>query len=160
MTLSYAHERQVVTKGDSKKLWYTDEIHLARRKRRRLERKFNKTGLEIDRQLFEEQSRLVVHMIDNAKRDFYNLKFETADRKETFSLIDGLLGKNRPSHVPPGKSSQSLADQFAEAQRFHLGQQWYHGFSTKAWRYAATVCLWDNTRSPELISLLAALDWY
>ena len=43
--------------------WFDDDIHEARRKRRMLERKWRKSGLEIDRQLFVHSSQLVSQMI-------------------------------------------------------------------------------------------------
>ena len=47
--------------------WYTPEIDTAKKLRKQLERRWRKTNLEIDRQLFKSQRMVVVNMINDAK---------------------------------------------------------------------------------------------
>jgi hypothetical protein len=108
----HAPPRTVTLKGQNLKPWYGDEIHEARKKRRQLERKSKKTGLEIHQQMFREQSRTVVTMINNSKSAYYSGKLLAADCKETFCLINGLLSYNLGSPLPPSMSDQVLADDF------------------------------------------------
>jgi hypothetical protein len=108
----HAPLRMVKVKGESQKAWYNDDIHDARRKRRQLERKFLKSGLEVDKQILREHSEVVVRRINQAKRDYFQNKLLCANSKETFNVISGLLSANQDKALPTGKSSQELADSF------------------------------------------------
>ena len=83
--------RTITIKGDSLKPWYNDSIHEARQRRRQLERKATRSGLEVHRQMLAEQTRTVVHMINSSKSSFYQEKLTTADSKETFRIISSLV---------------------------------------------------------------------
>ena len=51
--------------------WYTPEVAEQKRKRRGLERKLSKTGLEVDRENYAHQCRVVINLIDNLKSSYY-----------------------------------------------------------------------------------------
>lgn len=103
----------VKVKGESQKPWYSEEIHVARQKRRQLERKFLKTRLEVHRQMFEEHSRLVVKLIDSKKSEFFKNKFQAASMKETFNLVKDLLMADSEKILPSSSNPQDLANAFA-----------------------------------------------
>ena len=103
----------VTIKGESKKAWYDDKIHEERKKRRQLERQLRKTGLEVHRQMLHEHSKTVVHMINCAKSSFFQAKLQAASSKDTFKVINGLLGANHDVILPTAESNQELADKFA-----------------------------------------------
>jgi hypothetical protein len=52
--------------------WYTDEIKVAKIKRRKLERTWRNTRLTIDRQLYIDQCNMVKNLITKAKNEFYS----------------------------------------------------------------------------------------
>ena len=51
-------------------------------------------------------------MVNCAKSSYYQQKLQTADIKETFRLVNGLLGADQPVNLPSADSTQELADQF------------------------------------------------
>ena len=51
--------------------WYNDNIHVERRVRRRLERKWRKTRAEEDHEKFLTQKNSVTQMIKDAKIDYF-----------------------------------------------------------------------------------------
>jgi len=94
------------------KPWYTDEIHVARRKRRQLERRFRKAPIEINRQMFLEHRHTVVKMIDEAKKSYYKKKLSESSPRDTFRVVDELLNPGTSKALPSAHSSQSLANKF------------------------------------------------
>ena len=79
--------------------WYTDAVRAAKKKRRQIENKWRRTHLEIDRQLYCEQKKLVIHLIERAKSNYYNELFadHSKDQKQIYRLTDKPLHKNKSS---------------------------------------------------------------
>lgn len=109
---THAPERTIRLKGTVSKPWYTDEIHLARQMRRRLERRYIKSGLEIHKQLWKEQERVVVALINKKKAEFYIERFQLSDSKDTFKILRELLTYSKEEVLPSSDSRQQLADTF------------------------------------------------
>ena len=110
----HAPLRTIRLKGEEPKPWYTEHIHKERQKRRQLERQFHKSGLEIHKQIFREQSLAVVRLIDDAKTNYYLTRFQAASSKETFKLLNDVMGTSGDITLPPVSDPQQLADQFAD----------------------------------------------
>ena len=108
----HAPMRTITLKGEVKKPWYDTDIHQARKKRRQLERKYRKTNLEIHRQMFKDQSQVVFDLINQRKAVFFQQKLESADSKDTFRLVKGLLHPNMEASLPSSSGDQALADNF------------------------------------------------
>jgi hypothetical protein len=94
------------------KPWYSDTIHDARRKQRQFEQKLRKAPIEINRQLFLEQRREVVKMIEEAKKSYFKQKLSEATARETFQVVDDLLNPGSSRKLPSADSPQSLANDF------------------------------------------------
>ncbi|XP_072015021.1 uncharacterized protein [Amphiura filiformis] len=93
--------------------WYGKEIHEARRVRRKLEKKWRRTGrLEVHHQLYLDQHKLVNTMIESAKKAYFRDKLKNADSKSAFRTINGLLNNNNKT-LPTHDSLQCLCDDFA-----------------------------------------------
>jgi hypothetical protein len=110
-------ERVVKVKGETTKAWYTDLIHEARRKRRTRERKYRKTGLEVHKQLLQDQRLVVVSLVDKAKSTYFQNEFANADSKKAFKLLGNLLNVKPPALSTledPRTLSESLAAFFTE----------------------------------------------
>ena len=82
--------------------WFNEAIRAAKCKRRDLERKWRKSKLEIDRQLYCHQRQVVKHMIENAKTSYYSTSVENCygDQKSLYSVINNLLHKNKETVLP------------------------------------------------------------
>ena len=101
-------------KGDSMKPWYNEEIHEARMVRRKLERQYLKSGLTVHKLMYQEQSASVVHRIKCSKSLYYQDKLASADVKETYKLINGLICPNTGDTLPPSTSDEALATRFVQ----------------------------------------------
>ena len=94
--------------------WYTENIGEAKRRRRRAERLFRQTKLEIHKQLFINEQKLVNDLCSKAKQDYYNRKITEAERdsKELFKLSKQLLCKTNRATLPSHSSCKELANKF------------------------------------------------
>ena len=63
----HAPEKTITLKSGIPKPWYDDELHEQRRMRRRLERKYKKTGLTMHKEMLQQQSKSVVALINGKK---------------------------------------------------------------------------------------------
>ena len=63
----HAPKKTITLKPGGEKKWYDDEVHEARRKRRRMERKFKKTNLTVHKEMLKEQSKAVERVCHRAK---------------------------------------------------------------------------------------------
>ena len=114
ITDKHAPTKKITIKGDGSKPWYSDEIHKARVVRRRMERKYRRTGLAIHKQIYLDHSKKVMELIKQSKRKYFHDKFACSSTKETFKLINNLLHSNTSKVLPTGKTDQELAESFSE----------------------------------------------
>ena len=71
--------------------WYNQDLRQVKREKRRLERKFKKSGLTVDQQQFESKCTEYNSLIETTKAHFYKSKIEHTNRNQLFRLIDGFL---------------------------------------------------------------------
>ena len=113
---SYAPSiEQVVTKRPLA-LWYTPEIKAKNTKRRKLERKWRRSRLTIDRELYVRQCEVVKELIESAKHSYYTkiIDQHQSDHKVLFSTFARVLLVNSEKHHPESSSSNQLANSFAD----------------------------------------------
>ena len=112
----HAPLKQKVLTVRPKAAWYKDEIAFAKRSRRKLERQWRNTRLEIHRQIYKEQCNVVSKLIHQARQQYYNglILEHASDQKALFQVIDKLLNKKRDSPLPSHDSAVALAEKFAE----------------------------------------------
>jgi hypothetical protein len=110
---SHSLLKSAIPKGVTRKDWYNDAIHEERKKRRRLERKYKKSNLEIHRQMLKEQNDAVVKLINQRKAEFYNGKLNDADNKDMFRILNSLLNASPTGPLPTAISDQVLAELFS-----------------------------------------------
>ncbi|XP_072024913.1 uncharacterized protein [Amphiura filiformis] len=93
--------------------WYNENVHIQRRERRRLERKWRKSRKEEDYEAFQTQKELVNKSIITAKTEYFSDKFSNANAKDMYATINGLLNKSTKA-LPAleSKSEKELADDF------------------------------------------------
>jgi exonuclease III len=94
--------------------WQTEEINLARRERRQAERKWRKTQLTVDREIYKHQRQKVIRLIEQAKTHYYTglIHEQSVDQKALFKLVKSLMGQNEATPLPPHESSKDLACAF------------------------------------------------
>jgi hypothetical protein len=93
--------------------WYNDNIHAARRVRRQLERKWRKSRLEEDHEVFVAQKDHVCKLINDSKIAYYSEKCTNASVKDMYVTINGLLNKPRKV-LPDCDSNKDLANSFSD----------------------------------------------
>ena len=92
--------------------WYNSNIHEARRIRRKCEKKWRKTRLEVHHQLYIEQNRTVNCRIEEAKKQHISEKLQSAsDTKTVFKIVNGLLN-NTSKVLPAYECAQDLSNDF------------------------------------------------
>ncbi|KAJ8049803.1 hypothetical protein HOLleu_02710 [Holothuria leucospilota] len=95
--------------------WYDEIISSEKKKRRKLEKKWRKSRLEIDRQLYKQQKQKVISLIKSAKLNYYKNLCAThsKDQKKLFNIINKLLHKRHEISLPDCESDEELANKFS-----------------------------------------------
>lgn len=95
--------------------WFNSTIGKAKRERRKAERKWRKTKLTIDKEIFRESHEQVITLINEAKKDHYQSKVKNAkDQKALFKVVNTLFNHSKDLSLPQHESSQILANKFNE----------------------------------------------
>ena len=98
--------------------WYNQELHDAKHLRPKLERRWRKSRLTIDHEIYRTQCSLVNKLLRHARINYYSEKLEACgrDQKSLFKVTNTLLGKANvaalPSDRPSGKIAQDFSDFF------------------------------------------------
>ena len=96
--------------------WYNNEIASQKTLRRKLERRWRRTKLDIDRQAYTNQCVRVQDLIINSKMKFYSKLISEArdDQKSLFSYVSRLLHRKPEVLYPVCSSDSILANSFAD----------------------------------------------
>ena len=94
--------------------WYTQEIALARQKRRQLERHWRKTKLTVDREMFVTQKLLVNSMLASAKAKYYTdlVKSQSHNPRQLWETINSLSGNVKSKVLPDHENISTLVNDF------------------------------------------------
>ncbi|ELU14778.1 hypothetical protein CAPTEDRAFT_210004 [Capitella teleta] len=88
--------------------WYNEQIREAKQGRRRAERRWRGSQLQVDKEIFIEHRHKVNKLIDVSKRDYYrNLITSCSDSKQLFRVLNQLLGRKREAQPPEKNSSRA-----------------------------------------------------
>ena len=92
--------------------WFDDSLRTAKQAKRRLERKWRSTRLEVDRQMYKEECENYQRLLDKAKSSYHSTRLSNCDQRELFKEVDKMTNGKRPIVLPkiPMGSSESLAD--------------------------------------------------
>ena len=94
--------------------WFNSHIWHAKVMKRRLERKYRKSGLEADLEKYKEQCKTVKLLLTKHKTEFYSCKINQGrnDIKKLYDLSKTLLGEVKQPKLPESDSDQLLAETF------------------------------------------------
>ena len=83
--------------------WFSEEIKLERRIRRRLERKWRRSGLPEDRIRFIEQNRIDNQLLFSARSQYYTkiIDENCLNQRKLFGIVSKLLHSNPAPLYPP-----------------------------------------------------------
>ena len=95
--------------------WFTYDLSLEKRKKRRLERRYRNTGITEDALLFKEQSARYCQLLSTTRETFYNSKMveNAGDQKALFSVVNKLLHRKSETHLPAYDNLNELTNRFA-----------------------------------------------
>ena len=80
--------------------WFNDELRSAKQAKRRFERKWKTSGLEIDKQIFKEQCDAYTSLINEAKKNYHINKLSSYDQHSLFREVDKLTYGRMPAVLP------------------------------------------------------------
>ena len=94
--------------------WLTETIRTERRERRKVERKWRSTKLELHRELYVIQRNKVNQLIIEAKRAYFNKKIRDSPNasKDIFKIINKLTSQDSNKTLPTHISDSQLARDF------------------------------------------------
>ena len=89
--------------------WYNENIMTEKRKRRKLERRWRRTGLAEDRVRFIDQCRVVNKCVEKARMDYYSgvIAENQSDPKRLFATFDKLLHRKSKAKLPHSEDHES-----------------------------------------------------
>ena len=93
--------------------WYSKTIHDAKRVKRRSERAWKKSGLEVHRQIFQKDCKNHRKLLNKAKTDFYRDEIASCDSRQLFRKVANMSrGSSHPTR-PAGDDMNEIANSFA-----------------------------------------------
>ena len=94
--------------------WYTNDMLICKREKRRLERKKERTKLQVDQDIFNEKCREYHALIEKGKRNFIKNKITECggDAKKLFRTTNQLIGASVDAVLPDHQSEEELAEDF------------------------------------------------
>lgn len=96
--------------------WLTPEIQMEKVTRRRLECRWRKTRLTVERELYTQQCAVVCKLIRGAKERYYSelIADLSSDPRELFRTLETLLNGKTERLYPPVTSLEVLPNRFAD----------------------------------------------
>lgn len=92
--------------------WFNDELHSAKQEKRRAERRYVSTGLEIHKQIYSDCCKSYNKLLTSVKTDFYNTKISSVDQSQLFKLVSQFFHSNKNIPLPKHETLESLVDDF------------------------------------------------
>ena len=93
--------------------WYDDAIRNQKRERRRYERQYCKSGLEVHRQMYRDQCNIYAEMVDKAKSNYHRQQIKDCDQKLLFRQVDKICSGGSEKVLPSYEDAEELANDFA-----------------------------------------------
>ncbi len=108
-------QTKVITVRD-KTPWTNEDLKPWKTERRRLENKWRKTRLHVDRQAYSEFNRNYSAFLNNMRAEDYKKQIDDnkEDPKGLFRVINNALHKNKENPMPPHLTNHELADKFID----------------------------------------------
>ena len=95
--------------------WFDDEVLIAKKERRRLERIWIKTRLQSDKDNFRSSSNSYITILDRKKTAYYSEKIRNygSNQKSLFAIVNDIRRKVNQQDLPDYTSEKTLANDFA-----------------------------------------------
>ena len=94
--------------------WFTEELHLAKVEKRKWERLWIRTKLEVHKQIFKDYSRRYYSIIEVSKTNYYRDNIKACDHSVIFTFIRKNLGSANSCPVPETLSADYFNNFFVD----------------------------------------------
>ena len=94
--------------------WFTEELHDRKVIKRKAERRFKKSGLEVHRQIFKDESKSYAASLDDAKTKYYRDKISESDCRGLFKLVNERFGKAGKKVLPTNCDASAFMTYFTD----------------------------------------------
>ena len=95
--------------------WKTEAVKEAKRRARRAERKWRKTGLTVDEQIYKSETKEYMSLSSKARKKYNSDKInECSTTKEIHVVSDALLGKSKRTSLPTNINKSDLSQHFSD----------------------------------------------
>ena len=93
--------------------WFNDSLRKLNTEKRRLERQWMQSGLEIHKQIFIKHMTEYYAVVKATKTEYYKNKIVDADQKRLFKVIDSFFHVEKAVSLPRHDCEQTLANMFS-----------------------------------------------
>ena len=105
--------REVTIRADAP--WYNSELTKEKQLRRKLERKYKRTKLHVDKSQLDHQRNKYNYLLSEAKKNYFRSKVDNAQTsKELYSVCNKLLNRGKQSILPDYDCAETLANKFVD----------------------------------------------
>ena len=106
--------KEVFERQDAK--WYNSDLKMAKRERRKLERKWRLTGTEKDKDAYRQQNKVVNRKILTAKTNYYCDKINDTkgDQKSLYKIVNNLMHRKAVLTLPSQGSTLDVCNRFSQ----------------------------------------------
>ncbi|KAJ8028772.1 hypothetical protein HOLleu_31107 [Holothuria leucospilota] len=94
--------------------WYSDALRDAKQKRRRLERKWLKSGLTVHKDIYKRQCTIYRDLLSKAKSNYHCQEIAECEPRNLFRIIDKLSSVQSANILPNSSNPKDLADKFVK----------------------------------------------
>ena len=107
-------EKEILVKDNAP--WYNYEIALAKRVKRRMERRWRNVRDEVSKKEYCAAKNSLNSLMRRRKREYYRIKIEELglDINKLYAIIDNLTGNKKKTQLPEGFSDEELANMFLD----------------------------------------------
>ncbi|XP_033096821.1 uncharacterized protein LOC117101067, partial [Anneissia japonica] len=93
--------------------WYNDELRAVKQDKRRAERQYAKSKLEVHKQIYADKCKLYKTLLETAKEDHHRTQIENSNSKELFRVVGKLCNPSSEPVLPDCDTQEQLAEDFA-----------------------------------------------
>lgn len=96
--------------------WYSSDLHTAKKAKRKAERVWRQSKLEVHRQIFKEKCRINSKLLFESKQTYYSSNIIECgnDTKRLYKLTNTLMGKNQDAVLPVSECDTALSNKFSD----------------------------------------------
>ncbi|XP_072033073.1 uncharacterized protein [Amphiura filiformis] len=94
--------------------WYDDKLRSYKREKRKCERKWLKSGLEVDHQLYVQHCQEYRKQLEGAKCEYHRAQISQCDDRQLFKIVNKLSKSSSSSVLPDHSCCKDLANGFGE----------------------------------------------